>query len=122
MLRAALLKDQVRTSSFPCFCEWFAKVAFKSGVSADNIKLMWSISILADCVHLQTDVDNLAKWCDMWQLNFNATKYTVIHFGWATHSYEDYYLNGVLLDSVDSYKDLGILFDTSQSCTNMFQK
>ena len=36
----------------------------------------------------------------------------MIHFGWATHSYGDYYLNGVLLDSVDSYKDLGILFDT----------
>ena len=36
----------------------------------------------------------------------------VIHFGQATHSYRDYYLNGVLLDSVDSNKDLGILFDT----------
>ena len=36
----------------------------------------------------------------------------MIHFGQATHSYADYYLNGVLLDSVDSYKDLGILFDT----------
>ena len=29
-----------------------------------------------------------------------------------THSYGDYYLNGVLLDSVDCYKEVGILFDT----------
>ena len=31
--------------------------------------------------------------------------------GWATHSYGDYYLNEVLLDSGDCYKYLGILFD-----------
>ena len=49
--------------------------------------------------------------CDMWQLNFNATKCKFIHFGQAT-SYEDNYLNGVLLDSIDCYKDLDILFDT----------
>ena len=29
------------------------------------------------------------------------------------HSYGGYYLNGILLDSVDCHKDLGILFDTS---------
>ena len=40
----------------------------------------------------------------------NANK--VIYFGQATHSYGGYYLNGILLDSVDCYKDLGILFDT----------
>ena len=79
---------------------------------ADDTKIMRSISMLPDHVQLQTDIDNLAKWCDTWQLNFNATKCNVIHFGRATHSYGDYYLNGVLLDSVDSYKDLGILFDT----------
>ena len=28
------------------------------------------------------------------------------------HSYGGYNLNGILLDSVDCYKDLGILFDT----------
>ena len=54
----------------------------------------------------------------MWQLNFNATKCKVIHCGQATHSYRDYYFNGVLLDSVDSYKDLGILFDTGLKHTS----
>ena len=67
---------------------------------ADDTKIMQSISTLADYVQLQTDLDNLAKWCNMWQLNFNATKCKVIHFGRATHSYADYYLNKVLLDSI----------------------
>ena len=50
----------------------------------------------------------------MWQLNFNATKCKMLHFGRPIHSYGDYYFNGVLLDSVDGYKDLGILFDTGK--------
>ena len=39
---------------------------------ADDTKIMGSISTVADHVQLQTDSDNLAKWCDTWQLNFNA--------------------------------------------------
>ena len=38
------------------------------------------------------------------------------------HGHEGYYLNGILLDSVDCHKDLGILFDTGLSSTNMFLK
>ena len=79
---------------------------------ADDTKLIQSISTLADHAQLQTDLDNLAKWCDAWQLNFNANKCKVIHFGQTTHSYGGYYLNRILLDSVDCYKDFGILFDT----------
>ena len=44
-------------------------------------KIMQSISTLADHVQLESDLHNLAKWCDTWQLNFNATKCKVIIFG-----------------------------------------
>ena len=37
---------------------------------ADNTKLIRTISTLADHVQLQADLDNLAKWCDAWQLKF----------------------------------------------------
>ena len=40
----------------------------------DDTKFIRSIFTLADHVQLQTDLDNLAKWRDAWQLNFNATK------------------------------------------------
>ena len=33
---------------------------------ADDTKLIQTISTLADHVQLQTDLDNLAKWCDAW--------------------------------------------------------
>ena len=89
---------------------------------ADDTKIMQSISTLAIHVQLQTDLDNLAKCNDMWQLNFNATNCEEIHFGRATHSCWDYYLNGVLLDSVDSYNYLSILFDTGLKFHNLLQK
>ena len=82
-------------------------------LSADDTKLIQFISTLADHVQLQTDLDNLAKWCDTWQLNFTATKCKLMHFDRAIHSYGDYYLNGALLDLVNCYKDLNIFFDTS---------
>ena len=44
---------------------------------AGDTKLIRSISTSADHAQLQTDLDNLAKWCDAWQLNFNATKINV---------------------------------------------
>ena len=77
---------------------------------ADDTKLIRTISTLADHVQLQTDLDNLAKWCDV---KFNVTKCKVIHFGQATHSFGGYYLNGVSLDSVNCHKDLGIIFDAN---------
>ena len=36
----------------------------------DDTKFIRTISTLADHVQLQTDLDNLAKWCDAWQLKF----------------------------------------------------
>ena len=80
---------------------------------ANDTKLIRTISTLANHVQLQTDLDNLAKWCDTWQLNFNVTKWKVIHFGQATHSFGGYYLNGVSLDSVNCHKDLDITFDAN---------
>ena len=74
---------------------------------ADDTKLIQTISTLADHVQLQTDLDNLAKWCDVWQLKFNVTKCKVIHFGRATHSFGGYYLIG--------YKRDGKFIDVSRS-------
>ena len=79
---------------------------------ADDTKLIQTISTTADHKQLQTDLDNLTRWCDIWQLKFNINKCKVIHFGGVVHGHEDYYLNGIFLDSVDCHKDLGILFDT----------
>ena len=37
----------------------------------DDTKLIRTISTTADHEQLQTDLDNLTKWCDIWQRKFN---------------------------------------------------
>ena len=41
---------------------------------------------------------------------FNISKCKHVHFG-PVHNYGPYYLNGIVIDSVGSQRDLGILFD-----------
>jgi len=45
-----------------------------------------------------------------WHLKFNVSKYKHLHFG-AAHHYGDYYLNGTLIDTTTTHRDLGFLFD-----------
>ena len=63
-----------------------------------------------DHLALQKDLNLLHEWSLQWQLNFNVTKCKHFYFGTA-HSYGSFYLNGTLVESVTSHKDLGIVFD-----------
>jgi len=44
------------------------------------------------------------------EINFNVSKCKHLHFG-AAHLYGDYYLNGTLIDTTTTNRDLGIVFD-----------
>ena len=48
------------------------------------------------------DLNLLYEWSVRWQLKFNILKCKHIHFG-PVHDYGPYYLNGVIIDSVDSH-------------------
>ena len=63
-----------------------------------------------DHATLQNDLSLLHKWSVRWQLKFNISKRKHIHFEPAYH-FGSYHLNGIKIDSVESHKDLGILFD-----------
>ena len=52
----------------------------------------------------------LHEWSLWWQLKFNIAKCKHLHFGTADN-YGSFYLNGTVVDSVSSHKDLGIVFD-----------
>ena len=52
----------------------------------------------------------LHEWSVHWQLKFNISKCKHVYFG-PFHQFGLYYLNGIKFDSVESQKDLGILFD-----------
>ena len=77
---------------------------------ADDTKIFRCVKSGDDHGALQNDLNLLYEWSVRWQLKFNILKCKHIHFG-PVHDYGPYYLNGVIIDSVDSQKDLGILFD-----------
>ena len=59
---------------------------------------------------LQNDLTVLHEWSVRQQVKFNISKCQHVHFG-PVHQFGLYYLNGIKIDSVESQKDLSILFD-----------
>ena len=76
---------------------------------ADDCKLYGAIESNKD-KKLKSDLANLQRWSNEWQLPFNATKCKVMHFGRGNpkHTYE---MNGHMLESASQEKDLGVIID-----------
>ena len=77
---------------------------------ADDAKIFRCVKSSDDHCAFQNDLSLLYEWSVRWQLKFNILKCKHIHFG-PVHDYRPYYLNGVITDSVDSQKDLGVHFN-----------
>jgi hypothetical protein len=60
------------------------------------------------------DIDNLASWCNEWQLNINSSKCAVLTFGFHLSDVIPLYnINGVPISFPQSVKDLGIITNNS---------
>ena len=75
---------------------------------ADDAKIFQSIRSEGDYLQLQKDIDILHNWSKTWLLSFNISKCYVLHLS-RTHSYGDYYMDGNVIVSTESIKDLGIV-------------
>ena len=73
---------------------------------ADDVKMYAPASSVIDT---QMDIDRLHQWQLLWLLKFNTTdgKCKVMHAG-INNPHNNYYLDGILLPTVDSEKDLGV--------------
>ena len=73
---------------------------------ADDTKVYWQIQNREDAQELQDDLTKLATWSKQWLLDFNATKCIVMSIrNSLKHTYT---LNGHVLNSEDSQRDLGV--------------
>ena len=61
-------------------------------------------------VILQDDLDSLFNWSKLWQLNFIISKCKLMRFA-HSHQYGTYTLGDIRIDSLESYKNFGFLFD-----------
>ena len=80
---------------------------------ADDLK-MYGKSCMKNT--LQTDLDHLSKWQNIWLLKFNTkdNKCKVMHAG-TNNPKNKYFLDGMELPEIKSEKDLGVLVSESMS-------
>ncbi len=76
---------------------------------ADDAKCQKRIMSLTDCHTLQRDLDALVAWSKEWKLQFSPHKCKVMSISRcrSKHIY-NYCLDGVLLERVDNFTDLGV--------------
>ena len=79
---------------------------------ADDTKLYRRIRSIEDCQSLQRDLDALAEWSDKWLLKFHPKKCKVLEVGTRQSRNYGYKLQGVLLEHVESEKDIGVVVDS----------
>ena len=54
---------------------------------------------------------SLYTWPERWQLPFNVGKCKILHID-KSNPKHNYYMNGRILEKIESQKDLGVLMDT----------
>ena len=90
---------------------------------ADDCILYRTIPTEEDAVQLQNDLDHLFAWAIKWQLHFNVTKCTVMHF---TRSLSpilfNYKLNDCNLTTSGQHSYLEILLDNKLSWSSHIKK
>ena len=74
---------------------------------ADDTKVAKVVKDDQTAKEMQDTISNLEKWCEKWGMKFNTLKCCILHFGRHNAKYE-YKMNGQVIKSVTSQKDLGI--------------
>ena len=77
-----------------------------SKLFADDLKLIVNAN---NKEIVQSDLKALEEWEELWLLRFNAKKCKVMHININDNPNEYYFLDGIMLDSIDREKDLGLV-------------
>ena len=77
---------------------------------ADDSKLAGKAANPSDQQSIQTDLDSLERWANMWLLTFNGDKCHVIHFG-KNNKHHKYFLQDNFPSAVSNERDLGVIID-----------
>ena len=87
----------------------------KIALFADDAKIFRHIFSLTDCISLQSDLSILESWSKIWLMNFNAKKCKVMSIARKVKHTFKYYLNGMILDHVNEFNDLGVIISSNMT-------
>jgi hypothetical protein len=77
---------------------------------ADDSKLCSQITCLNDCFALQSSINELYNWSNIWGMRFNHSKCCILSFKSSPNKIiHNYYMNANKINRSNCYEDLGIL-------------
>lgn len=78
---------------------------------ADDVKIFFSHNQPFDQLRLQMDLDSFYVWCNVNLMELNIKKCKLMRFARNIPTPTNYFLGSFQVDTVDTFLDLGILFD-----------
>jgi hypothetical protein len=93
-----------------------SSVVCKLSKFADDTKMFNTVSSQRNVDALKADLNNLFHWSEEWQMLFNLSKCKVMHFG-KHNGKASYSMGGIVLDTVDCEKDLGVIVQSDMKVT-----
>lgn len=75
---------------------------------ADDCVIYREVTNASDVLNLQTDINHVSKWCELWGMELNTTKCKAMTVSRKCNFPSSYFLEDVPLHSVSSYKYLGV--------------
>jgi len=92
---------------------------------ADDTKLYCPVNNHVDSIRLQKDLDTVVEWASCWQMQFNAKKCKVVHFGKENLGFT-YSMEGHCLENVDCEKNLDVVMSkdlkVARQCQESYSK
>jgi len=102
-------------NDLPDFCEHSTDIY----LFADDAKIYKHVHTPFDQQLLQYSVDKLQQWSDIWNLKLNVNKCKVVCYRRNRPTEGNYYMKisdtNLILEELDSFKDLGVIFDNQLS-------
>ena len=74
-------------------------------------KFFLPIKTISDCLVLQSNLDVFVQWCTINKMQLNPEKCQVLSFFRNQRIHYNYTIGDVILDSVETKRDLGVIFD-----------
>lgn len=92
-----------------------AKLHSSINLYADDCVIYREISNTNDANVLQNDLDTITRWCEDWLMTLNINKCKVMHVSRKNSPNFNYTIQNTLLQSVNSYKYLGVYISSNLS-------
>jgi len=112
---------------FLCYSADLVNVVKYSKLSmyADDTKVFKAIYTIQDCHNLQIDLNSIARWAELWQMELNPDKTKLLSIGKPKIIF-DYTLNGKQIEKVTHINDIGVIIQSdlkfTMHCLNVTKK